>query len=89
MIAAISPADINYEETLSTLRHEAFIISVKIFLFCTDLVLIDTNKLFGLKSIMSQMVVLLLVEIIIVLRVTAMHKVRAVWPTSYVNLSFI
>jgi len=25
MVAAISPADINYEETLSTLRHEALI----------------------------------------------------------------
>jgi len=23
MVAAISPADINYEETLSTLRHDA------------------------------------------------------------------
>jgi len=27
MVAAISPADINYEETLSTLRHEAVVIS--------------------------------------------------------------
>ena len=26
MVAAISPADINYEETLSTLRHDAAMI---------------------------------------------------------------
>jgi len=28
MVAAISPADINYEETLSTLRHEAIVFHV-------------------------------------------------------------
>ena len=28
MVAAISPADINYEETLSTLRHVVFLLTL-------------------------------------------------------------
>jgi len=36
MVAAISPADINYEETLSTLRHGAFIISSIISCLSSD-----------------------------------------------------